>query len=57
MNDPRTQIAIRVEASLLDRVEAHLKRMREQLPGLKLSRADAIRSLLTQALDASERQH
>ena len=54
MTEPMSQVAIRLPDALLERVEAHTDRMKEHLPGLKITRADAIRSLIAQALEQAE---
>lgn len=48
------QVAVRLARSLLERVDGHVERLRAQVPGISFSRADAIRSLLTEALDRAE---
>jgi hypothetical protein len=52
--EPTTQVAFRLPDSLLKRVDAHVKRMEAELPGLTFTRVDAVRSLLTGALDEIE---
>lgn len=49
-----TQIAVRLPADLLERIEAHAELLRARHPGLSLSRADVVRSLLAEALAAAE---
>ena len=51
---PTTQVAFRLPDPLLARLDAHVKRMNAENPGLEFSRADAVRSLLTRSLDALE---
>ena len=47
------QVAVRLPESLLKRVDRHVVRLREQTPlGISVTRADAVRALLIQALDA-----
>jgi metal-responsive CopG/Arc/MetJ family transcriptional regulator len=53
-NDEIRQIAIRLPAKLLDRVDAHAARLKHRSPGVGVSRADAIRSLLHEALTSAE---
>jgi hypothetical protein len=48
------QTALRLSPELLARIDGFLSRMREQTPGVGFTRADAIRVLLTKALDAEE---
>lgn len=57
-DDQRTrQLAVRLPARLLERVEAHAERLRRAAPGARLTRADGLRVLLTLALDVVEREH
>lgn len=49
-----TQRAIRLPVTLLERLERHAERMRGRNPGLSISVADAVRTLLTAALDREE---
>lgn len=44
------QVAIRMEPELLERIDAHVEHMKSAMPGVNLSRADAIRALLLKAL-------
>lgn len=48
------QIAVRLPVDLLDRLEAHASRMKAGAPGVGVTRADAIRALLLDALDRVE---
>lgn len=48
------QVAFRLEQRLLDRVDAYAKRMAQATPGVEFSRVDAVRFLLTHALDNLE---
>jgi hypothetical protein len=52
--EPTTQVAFRLPDSLLTRLDRHVERMGKEHPGLDFSRADAMRSLLTRALDQIE---
>jgi len=54
VGDAPRQLALRLPASLIERLDAHAERMRRSTPGVTLSRADAIRTLLITALDAAE---
>jgi hypothetical protein len=45
------QLAFRLPGSLLARVDAYAKRLNAATPGLDVTRTDAVRALLTQALD------
>jgi hypothetical protein len=50
------QIAIRLPVPLLTRLEEHAERMKRDAPGrLTVTRADAIRALLADALDAVDK--
>ena len=54
--EPTEQIAVRLPESLLKRVDRHVKRLRDRTPlGISVTRADAVRALLIQALDADAR--
>jgi predicted DNA-binding protein len=50
--DPTQQTAFRLPLSLLERLDLHAERLRAEQPGLKITRADVVRLLLTRALDA-----
>lgn len=52
--EQNAQLVVRLSQALLDRVDAHAERLREQIPGSSWKRADVVRLLLTQALDAAE---
>jgi hypothetical protein len=45
------QVAFRLDEKLLKRVDSHAKRMGQTTPGLEFSRVDAVRFLLTHALN------
>lgn len=47
------QIVIRLPGALVAWVDAHADAMREKLPGMRVTRADAVRTLLTAALEKS----
>lgn len=49
------RVAFRVSAELRDRLERHAERIMKRSPGLHVSRSDAARMLLTDALDQAER--
>ena len=53
-NDPTQQVAFRLPESLLKRLDRHVQRMEHSNPGLTFTRVDAVRSLLTRALDEVE---
>lgn len=44
------QIAMRIPAALMDRIDGHLHQMQSQLPTLRLTRSDAMRDLMERAL-------
>jgi hypothetical protein len=46
-----SQLVVRLPGTLVDRVDAFAARMRSELPGLRFARAEAVRVLLTRALD------
>ena len=52
--EPTTQVAFRLPDSLIARLDRHVERMSKEHPGLDFTRADAVRSLLTRALDQIE---
>ena len=57
VGEPTEQIAVRLPETLLRRVDRHVKRLRDRTPlGISVSRADAVRALLIQALDADARE-
>ena len=57
--EPTTQVAFRFADRLLERIDRHVKRLERAERGVEYSRADAVRDLVTRALDeieASERK-
>jgi len=52
--EPMTQIAVRLSDRLITRIDRHAKRLAKDARGVQFTRTDAIRDLLTQALDATE---
>jgi hypothetical protein len=46
-----SQLVVRLPGSLVGRVDAFAERMRVELPGVRFARAEAVRVLLTRALD------
>lgn len=46
-----SQLVVRLPAALVARVDAFAERMRGELPGTRFARAEAVRVLLTRALD------
>ena len=53
-HEPTTQVAFRLADRLLSRVDRHVRRLGKASPGLRFTRADAARDLLTRALDSVE---
>ena len=49
--DPTQQVAFRLPASLLERLDDEVGVMTKERPGVKVTRADAVRVLLLEALD------
>jgi hypothetical protein len=47
-------VAFRLPESILGRVDRHVERLRHDNPGIEFTRADAVRTLLTRALDEVE---
>ncbi len=52
--DATTQLAFRLPNGLIARLDQHVARMDRDNPGLTFTRVDAVRSLLTRALDEIE---
>jgi hypothetical protein len=48
------QLAIRLPAVLIERIDAHARRLRESTPGVNVTRADAHRALLLAAVERVE---
>ncbi len=46
-----SQLVVRLPGSLIGRVDEFAQRMRSELPGARFARAEAVRVLLTRALD------
>jgi hypothetical protein len=46
-----SQLVVRLPGTLVDRVDDFAERMRSELPGVRFARAEAVRVLLTRALD------
>jgi hypothetical protein len=53
-SEPMQVHGIRFSAALIERMDRHVKRLQAESPGVTLTRSDAIRSMLLQALDAAE---
>lgn len=52
--DREVQIIMRVPSSVRERIDAHLERMRQAMPGTKPSLNEACLNLVLSALDAAE---
>jgi hypothetical protein len=48
-----SQLVVRLPVALVRRVDRFAERMRSELPGTRFARAEAVRVLLTRALDQS----
>jgi hypothetical protein len=46
-----SQLVVRLPGSLVERVDDFAERMRVELPGVRFARAEAVRVLLTRALN------
>lgn len=53
---PGRQLAIRLPAAIVARIERHAERLRQRFPGVSVTRTDAIRALLVDALDRADVQ-
>lgn len=51
---PMQVIPFRLPAELVKRLDKHAKRLSTERPGLRVTRADALRMLLNEALDRAE---
>jgi len=50
------QLALRISAELLARVDAYVERIRQENPALNLNRSDALRLLITECLDRKDQE-
>ena len=48
------QVAFRLPLDLIKRLDRHVERMRRQAVGISITRADAVRNLLSEALSQAE---
>lgn len=48
------QVSFRLPADLVDRIEAHARRLQANAPGMTVTRADVVRMLLTRAIVEAE---
>ncbi len=51
----QTQVPARFPDDILERIDEHIERMQQADPGLKFSRADAVRTLVVRGLEAVEK--
>jgi hypothetical protein len=51
-NEPTKQVAFRLPESLVKRIDGYAAALSRAQPGIEFTRADAVRVLLTRALDA-----
>lgn len=51
---PEPVLFVRAPQTLIDRIDAFLERLRASMPGAKLSRSDAVRTLIDRALVREE---
>lgn len=49
---PSAVMTLRLPTEIMDRLEAYVERLNELTPGLGANKVDAVRVLLTKALDA-----
>lgn len=54
--DEAQLVAFRLKSDLLERLDQHAVRMEQTNPGLTFSRSDAVRVLLTAALEQAEKR-
>lgn len=52
--DESTMVSLRFPKQLLEKIDRFIKRFAKDNPGLTISRADAIRMLVTQGLEKHE---
>jgi hypothetical protein len=50
------QVGFRMAKELVDRIDEYAEYMDKQNPGMKMSRADAVRILVTRALDETDKE-
>lgn len=53
MQEGTVQVGFRFPARLVERIDAYAMEMSKRFPGIKIGRADAVRTLLEQALAAA----
>jgi len=52
--DRAAQVAFRLPAAILAKLDEHVARLRRLVPGVRLTRADAVRALLERGIEAVE---
>lgn len=55
MSEPTKQVAFRLPESLVERLDAYAEELSRAQPGIAFTRADAVRVLLTRALEGVEK--
>lgn len=50
------QTAFRLPSALVERLDAYAERLRQNVPGVRISRADVVRLVLGRGLDQVERE-
>lgn len=51
----QTQVPVRLPEDILKRLDKHVERMQVAEPGLKFTRADAVRTLVVRGLEVVEK--
>ena len=51
MSENDEQIVVRLPRALVERVDAHVEKLKKEQPGMRITRSDAVRMMLTRALD------
>lgn len=54
LEGPLETVAVKVPRHLVERIEAHEKRMQHSARGVSINRSDAIRSILLLGLESAE---
>jgi hypothetical protein len=54
--DPWVTVSLRLPSALIDEIDRHSERLREETPLLEISRADTMRYLLKLALQDAQRK-
>lgn len=53
-NEKLEALTLKLPATVMRRVEAHMARLTRATPGMRVTKSDALRSLLVTALDRAE---